>query len=354
MFRLNTPFFMKKIRIAQLAPLWIPIPPRTYGGIELMLSELTEELVRRGYDMTLFASGDSKTSARLIPMIEKAIWLDREVKNPHAPVIHMIKAVFDQFYEFDIIHDHFNFFMFPLSLFLDCPRFLATIHRLIDKQYAEAMKAYQKIKFVAISKDHKKSMEEFGVPVCGVVYNGIDHARYEFNDSPDDYLLYLSRLNREKGVLTAIEVAKAAGQKLIIAGNIVGNAEWSFFMHEIQPRLNDEHISFRGQVNFQEKVGLLKNAKALLFPIDRREPFGLVMVEAMACGTPVIGFRKGSVPEIIEHGKTGFVVNTQKEMVKAIERLSTIDRKACRKNVEEKFSLKQMVDTYEAIYEKLA
>jgi len=344
----------KKPRIAQLAPLWIPIPPRTYGGIELMLSELIEELVKRKYDMTLFASGDSKTSAKLIPIMEKAIWLDHELKNPHAPVTRMLKEVFDRFYEFDILHNHFNFFMFPLSLRLDCPQFLTTVHRPMDKQYAEAMKAYRKIKYVAISEDHKKSMEEFGVPVCGVVYNGINPARYEFNDSPGDYLLYLSRLNREKGVLAAIEVAKAAGQKLIIAGNSAGNAEWSFFMHEIQPRLNDDNISFRGQVNFQEKVELLKNAKALIFPIDRREPFGLVMIESMACGTPVIGFRKGSVPEIVEHGKTGFVANTPEEMIKAIERLPEINRKTCRKTVEEKFSLKQMVDKYEKIYEEIA
>ena len=344
----------KKPRIAQLAPLWIPIPPRTYGGIELMLSELIEELVKRKYDMTLFSSGDSRTSARLIPVIEKSIWLDHELKNPHAPVMRMLKEVFDRFYEFDILHNHFNFFMFPLSLSFNCPRFLTTIHRPVDKQYAEAIKAYPKIKLVAISEDHKKSMEEFGVPVYSVVYNGINPARYEFNNSSGDYLLYLSRLNREKGVLTAIEIAKAAGQKLIITGNSAGNAEWSFFLHEIQPRLNDENISFRGQVNFQEKVELLKNAKALLFPIDRREPFGLVMIEAMACGTPVIGFRKGSVPEIIEHGKTGFIVDTPEEMIKIIERLPEINRKVCRQTVEEKFSLKQMVNKYEKIYEKLA
>lgn len=345
---------MKKPRIAQLAPLWIPIPPRTYGGIELMLSELTEELVKRKYDVSLFASGDSKTSAKFVPVTEKAIWLDHELKNPHAPVVRMLKEVFDRLYEFDIIHNHFNFFMFPISLRSDCPRFLTTVHRPVDKQYAEAMKAYHKIKFVAISEDHKRSIEKLGVPVYDVIYNGIDSNRYEFNDSPNGYLLYLSRLNREKGVLTAIDVAKAAGQKLIIAGNSAGNAEWSFFLHEIQPRLNDEHISFRGQVNFQEKVELLKNAKALLFPIDRQEPFGLVMIEAMACGTPVIGFRKGSVPEVVEHGKTGYVVDTPEEMIKAIKQLPAIDRKACRKRVEVKFSLEQMVDKYEEIYEKLA
>ncbi len=342
----------KKLRIAQLAPLWIPIPPRTYGGIELTLSGLTEELMRRGHEVTLFASADSNTSAKLVPVTEKAIWLDHELKNPHAPVMHMLKIVFDQFHEFDIIHNHFNFFMFPLSLRPDCPGFLSTIHRPVDKQYAETMKAYDKIKFVAISEDHRKSMEELGVPVLGVVYNGIEPARYEFNDSPGDYLLYLSRLNREKGVLTAIEVAKAAGQKLVIAGNSVGNAEWSFFLHDIQPLLNDEHISFRGQVNFQEKVELLKNARALLFPIERREPFGLVMIEAMACGTPVIGYRKGSVPEIVVHGKTGFVTDTEEEMVQAIKRVDELDRAACRAHVESNYTVEKMVNAYEDIYTK--
>ncbi len=344
----------KKLRIAQLAPLWIPIPPRTYGGIELMLHHLTEELVRRGHNLTLFASGDSKTSANLVPILEKAIWLDHELKNIHASVMRMIKEVFDRFYEFDFIHNHFNFFMFPLSLRLDCPRFLTTVHRPVDAQYAEAMKAYNKASFVAISEDHKRSMENLGVPVLDVVYNGIDHERYEFNDKPEDYLLYLSRLNREKGVLTAVEVAKAAGKKLIIAGNSAGNAEWSFFMHELQPLLNGDGISFRGQVNFEEKVALLKNASALLFPIDRREPFGLVMIEAMACGTPVIAFRKGSVPEVVEHGKTGFVVDTKDEMTEVISKISNINRKACRERVEKNFTLKHMVDKYEEIYSKIA
>jgi glycosyltransferase involved in cell wall biosynthesis len=344
---------MNKLRIAQLAPLWIPIPPRTYGGIELILSELTEELVKQGYDITLFASGDSETSAKLVPVIEKAIWLEHEAKNPHASVMKMIKEVFERFYEFDVIHNHFNFFMFPLALRLDCPRFLTTIHRPVDKQYAEAIKSYDKVKFIAISEDHKRSMEEFGISICGVVYNGIDPSRYEFNKTPHDYLLYLGRLNREKGVLSAIDVAKAAGKHLVIAGNSVGNSEWSFFLHELQPSLNGDNISFRGQVNFQEKIELLKNAKALLFPIDRREPFGVVMIEAMACGTPVIAFRKGSVPEIVEHGRTGFVADTREEMKSVIDRLAEIDREECRRVVEEKFSLSQMVEHYKKIYEKI-
>ena len=343
----------KKLRIAQIAPLWIPVPPRTYGGIELMLYNLIEELVKREYKVSLIASGDSKTSAELISIVEKGIWLEHNFKNPHASIIRLIKILSDRFRDFDLIHNHFNFFPFPLSLFSDCPPFLTTVHRPVDFQYAETIKAYPKVKFCAISNDHKKSMEDQGVSVMGVVPNGIETQKYEFNNSPEDYFLYLSRLNKEKGVITAIEAAKMTGKRLIIAGNIAGSEEWLYFMHEIQPLLNSENICFRGQVNFDEKIQLLKNAKALLFPIERREPFGLVMIEAMACGTPVIGFNNGSVPEIIKHGETGFVVNSKEEMIAMMEKIDEISRLACRKRVEDNFTVKKMVDAYEKIYNEI-
>ncbi|MBI4119246.1 MAG: glycosyltransferase family 4 protein [Parcubacteria group bacterium] len=340
----------KKLKIAQIAPLWIPVPPKTYGGIELMLHNLIEELIKREYDITLFASGDSQTNAKLVPIVEQAIWLQHDLRNPHAPIIRLLKELFDRFDDFNLIHNHFNFFPFPLSLRIDCPPFLTTVHRPVDLEYAKTMKAYPKLKFCAISEDHKKSIEEFGIPVVGMVPNGIDVARYEFNDSPKDYVMYLGRLNKEKGVITAIDATKKADGKIIVAGNSVGGEEGMFFLHELQPLLNDEHINFRGQVNFNEKVELLKNAKALLFPIDRREPFGLVMIEAMACGTPVIAFNRGSVPEIVEDGKTGFVVENAEEMAGAIKRIQNIDRKECRKSVENKFTIEKMTDGYEEIY----
>ena len=343
----------KKPRIAQIAPLWIPVPPRTYGGIELMVYNLVEELIKREYKISLIASGDSKTTAELIPIIEKGIWLEHNLKNPHASIIRLVKILFDRFRDFDLIHNHFNFFPFPLSLHSNCPLFLTTVHNPVDYQYAKTMLTYDKVKFCAISNDHKKSMEEQGVPVIGVVPNGIEVKRYEFNNSPDDYFLYLSRLNKGKGIITAIEAAKMAGKKLIVAGNIVGDEEWFYFMREIQPLLNSENICFRGQVNFNEKIQLLKNAKALLFPIERREPFGLVMVESMACGTPVIGFNNGSVPEIIKHGETGFVVNSKEEMIAMMEKIDEISRLACRKRVEENFTVKKMVDAYEKIYNQI-
>lgn len=343
----------KKIRIAQIAPLWIPVPPRTYGGIELMLDNLVEELAKRNYEVTLFASGDSKTKARLISPIKQALWLQRGLKNPHAAIIKLLKLVKEQASSFDLIHNHFNFFMFPLTFCDGLPPILTTIHRPLNGLYAEAIKLFPQIHFCAISQDAKQSAEKQGIPIIDVVPNGINPELYQFNAKPKDYLLYLGRLNKEKGVVTALEIAKKAKQKIIVAGNIVGAEEWTHFMQNVQPRLNEEGVSFLGQVDFKEKVKVFKNAKALLFPIDRREPFGLVMIEAMACGTPVIAFRKGSVSEVVEHGKTGFIVDTEKEMIEAIGKISFIKRAACRRLVEEKFNLNLMVNRYEKLYEKI-
>lgn len=353
------PIYMntKKLRIAQIAPLWIPVPPRTYGGIELMLSLLTEELVGRGYDITLFASGDSMTKAKLISPTEKAILLQKNLRSPHAAVIKMINMIKAEAKNFDIIHNHFNFFMFPLGLIENMPPIITTIHRPIDDFYADVIKLYSDsglIKFCVISEDAKKDAEKKGIKIDDVIYNGIKVENYEFNEYPEEYFLYLGRLNREKGIITALKVAKKAGVKLVVAGNMIGAEEWNYFMQEVQPLLNDESVNFVGQVDFKEKVKLFKNAKGFLFPIDRREPFGLVMIEAMACGTPVVAFREGSVPEVVEHGKTGFIVDTEDEMVEAIKNISSIKRVDCRKAVEEKFSLNLMVDRYEKLYQKIA
>ncbi len=343
---------MKKIKIAQLAPLWIPVPPRTYGGIELMLSLLTEELVVRDYDVTLFASGDSETSAKLIPLTEKAIWLQKSLRSPHAYISVALEKIYNHQKQFDLFHNHFDFFMFPLCLSETVP-ILTTLHRPIDPTSAQAYKAYNKINFCAISEDQRQSAEENGISTMGVVYNGIIPGRYIFRETPDDYFMYLGRINKEKGIVDAIAAARDAGVKLLVAGNMVGGEEWNYFLHEVQPLLNEENINFVGQLDFKEKVRLLGGAKALLFPIDRREPFGLVMIEAMACGTPVIAYRRGSVPEVIEDKKTGFIVDNKEEMVEAIKKINIIKRIDCRARVEKNFTLKQMVDKYEEIYKKL-
>jgi len=343
---------MKKIKIAQLAPLWIPVPPKTYGGIELMLSFLTEELIARNYDITLFASGDSKTSAKLIPLTEKGIWLQKDLRSPHAYINTALEKIYRQRTSIDLFHNHFDFFLFPLSLLETVP-ILTTLHRPLDPVTISAYKAYRKIKFCAISNDQRRSAEENNIPIIDVVYNGIDVDKYTFREEPNDYFIFLSRLNKEKGIIDAINVSKAAGVRLVVAGNIVGADEWNYFLHEVQPLLNEENVNFVGQVDFNEKVRLLGGARALLFPINRREPFGLVMIEAMACGTPVIAYRKGSVPEVVKDKKTGFIVSNEKEMAQAVKKISSINRKDCRNHVEQNFTLKQMVDKYEEIYKKL-
>lgn len=345
---------VKKLKIAQIAPLWIPIPPRTYGGIELMLYGLEEELVKRGYDVTLYASGDSTVSSKLKSPTDKALWLQKEAKNPHAAVIKMLHMINEDKNSFDLIHNHFNFFMFPLALCDHLPPMLTTIHRPIDDLYADAIKLFSSnIKFCVLSEDAKKSAEEKGISVIDVVPNGIDPEKYPFNAQPDDYLLYLGRLNKGKGIVTALNVAKRTGHKIVIAGNMVGAEEWTYFMEHVQPLINDENVKFVGQADFQEKVKLFQGAKATLFPIDRREPFGLVMIESMACGTPVVAFNKGSVPEVIEDGKTGFIVDTEDEMIEAVNKVGLIDRSECRKLVEKKFTLAQMTDRYEKLYAEL-
>lgn len=342
----------KKIKIAQLAPLWIPVPPRTYGGIELMLSLLTEELVARNYETTLFASGDSKTSAKLVPLTEKAIWLQKGLRSPHAHISTAIERIYRHRNSVDLFHNHFDFFLFPLSLLETAP-VLTTLHRPLDPVAIQAYRAYRKIKFCAISNDQRQSAEENNIPIIDVVYNGIKVNDYIFREKPDDYFIFLGRLNKEKGVIDAINTAKEAGVRLIVAGNIVGADEWHYFIHEVQPLLNEENVNFVGQIDFNEKVKLLGGAKALLFPIDRREPFGLVMIEAMACGTPIIAYRRGSVPEVVKDKKTGFIVDNKKEMVQAIKKIDVINRHDCRAQVEQNFTLKQMVDKYETIYKKL-
>lgn len=343
----------KKLRIAQIAPLWIPVPPRTYGGIELMLSLLTEELVRRGYDITLFASGDSNTKADIIVATEKALWLRKDLRSPHAVICRLLKMVYDRRRQFDLIHNHFDFFMFSLLMSNDCPPILTTLHRPIDEELARVARSFPKMKYCAISNDQRQSAEEKGLRIIDVVHNGINVEDYQFNEVPEDYFMYLGRLNKEKGVVEAIHAAKEAHVKLLVAGNVAGGEEWNYFLHEVQPLLNDEGIQFVGQVGFEQKVKLLGSAKGVLFPINRREPFGLVMIEAMACGTPVIAFNRGSVPEVIKNKKTGFIVENNEEMVEAIKKIDSIKRKDCREHVERNFTLGQMVDKYEGIYKKL-
>jgi len=335
------------MRIAQIAPLWVPVPPITHGGTEYIVSLLTEELIKRGHDVTLFASGDSHTSGKLVSTCPKAIWRDRTLEDPHACILHLIKKAVQSAHEFDIIHNHLGFYFAPFAQELETP-VVHTLHRPI---YPETNRLYQETPnthFVAISRDQAASAAPLTIEK--IIYHGIRIDQYPFSANPKGYLLFLSKIDEEKGIIEAIEAARIAKQKLILAGNIVGKKGHEFFVRRVKPRLDGKNIEYAGQADFNKKIELLSGADALLFPIRRREPFGIVMIEALMCGTPVIAFPKGSVPEIIEDGKTGFLARSTIHMAHLVKKIPEINRNTCRKVAEERFSLGRMVDEYEKLY----
>jgi len=336
------------MRIAQVAPLWFPVPPHTYGGTELVVSMLTEELVRRGHQVALFSTADSKTSARLIPLWPKGL-IKANLSAPFAPMALLYKELIERQKEFDIIHDHGEQYGAPFSKFLK-PPVVSTLHNPITEEKNILFKKYRNINYVAISKNQKRSGPGFNI--IKTVYHGIPVNKYQFNSKPKNYLLWLSSLIPEKGPAAAIEIAKMTGEKLIISGPIFSYAA-DYFEHRIKPLIDGEQIQFVGESDFKKKVELFKNAKALLFPIRRQEPFGLVVIESMACGTPVIAFREGSMPELIEHGKNGFLVNNKIEAMRALKKVKNISRDYCRQYIEKNFPLKRMVNRYERLYKKL-
>jgi glycosyltransferase involved in cell wall biosynthesis len=336
------------MRIAQIAPLWIPVPPFTYGGTEFVVSLITEELVKRGHEVTLFATGDSHTSGRLVPIWPKSLWRAR-LHTPHAAYSLLFNELLRRQKEFDIIHDHCEFYSAPFSKFLKIP-VVSTVHHPMYEEMTILFKKFPNVNYVAISKNQRKTAP--GVNFVKTIYNGIPVEKYEFEPNPKDYLLWLSKITPEKGIGEAIEVAKAAGEKLVIAG-IIPKEQQDYFDYRIKPRIDGEQIQFVGAANFEKKVELFKNAKALLYPIKRAEPFGLVVVESMACGTPVIAYKEGSMPELIKDGKTGFLVKDRDEMIEATKKIDKISRKICRSYVVKKFSAEKMVNKYEALYHKI-
>jgi glycosyltransferase involved in cell wall biosynthesis len=336
------------MKIAQIAPLWIPVPPYTYGGTELVVSWLTEEFVRRGHEVTLFASGDSKTSARLVPIWPRSLWRAR-LRAPHAVFGLLYQKLLEMHEQFDIIHDHCEFYTAPFSRFLK-PPIVSTIHHPMYEEMIILFKKFPNINYVAISKNQRKSAP--GINFARTIYHGLPLDQYQFNPEPKDYLLWLSKISPQKGPAEAIEVARMAGEKLILSGNILKENE-DFFNFRLKPMIDGKQIQFVGASDFKKKVELFSNAKAVLYPIRRKEPFGLVVIEAMACGTPVIGYKEGAVPELIKDGVTGFLVNSKEEMVEAIKRIGQIKRINCRRYVAKKFNLEKMVNKYEALYNKI-
>jgi glycosyltransferase involved in cell wall biosynthesis len=340
------------LRIAQVAPLYERVPPLLYGGTERVVASLTDELVRRGHQVTLFASGDSRTSGELTSPVDQALRRDPEAGDKVAPHVLELAQVFERAAEFDLIHCHVDYLAFPFGGLVRTPT-IHTLHGRLDLPHFEPLfRHLTDVAVVSISDAQRAPLRNLDVNWVGTVHHGIALEPYAYSEEGGDYLAFLGRISREKRPDLAIEVAKRAAIPLKIAAK-VDPADRGYFESEIRPMLDDPLIEFLGEIDEAAKPDFLGRAMALLFPIDWPEPFGLVMIEAMACGTPVIARPCGSVPELVEAGRTGFVVDTLDELVDAVKRVRTLDRAACRRHVEERFTVDRMVNDYESIYRSL-
>jgi glycosyltransferase involved in cell wall biosynthesis len=341
------------MRIAQVAPLYEPVPPARYGGTERVVSYLTEELVRRGHEVTLFASGNSVTRARLVTVLERALRHDpgnrEELAVAHTRELAMVLA---RAREFDVIHCHVDHPAFPLSRLSSTP-VLHTLHGRLDLPYlAPLFRELRDVPFVSISDAQRTPLAGLGVRWAGTVHHGVPLAAYPFSAAPGGYLAFLGRLSPEKRPDLAFEIARRVGLPLKIAAK-ADPTERAYFEAEIRPQLDDPLVEYLGEVGDADKPAFLGGAVALLFPIDWPEPFGLAMIEAMACGTPVIARPRGAVPEVVVPGRTGFVGESIVDLVDGVKRIEAIDRRECRRRVEALFSVERMADGYETLYRRL-
>jgi glycosyltransferase involved in cell wall biosynthesis len=338
------------MRIAQVSPLYESVPPKLYGGTERVVSYLTEELVRQGHEVTLFASGDSMTGARLVSPCERSLRLDPDCVNQLAHHILMLEQVYQRAEDFDIIHFHIDYLHFPLSRRQIIPN-VTTLHGRLDiPELVPLYQEFREMPVISISDSQRQPLA--WVNWEGTVYHGLPVDLYTHRQQPGDYLAFLGRISPEKRVDRAIEVAKRVEMPLKIAAK-VDPADEEYFQKQIKPLLDHPLIEYIGEVGEGEKGEFLGNAYALLFPINWPEPFGLVMIEAMACGTPVIAYPHGAVPEVLQHGSTGFIVNDLEEAVRAVQHISMIDRGLCRQVFEARFSASRMARDYVAIYQRI-
>ncbi|MEA5569965.1 glycosyltransferase family 4 protein [Calothrix sp. UHCC 0171] len=337
------------MKIAQVAPLWERVPPPTYGGIELVVSHLADELVRRGHDVTLFASGDSQTLAKLEAICPRALRLDPEFREYSVYETLELSQVYQRAAEFDIIHSHVGVTALALANFVPTPT-VHTLHGSFNSENKNVYSHHRQQPFISIS----NAQRQVDLNYIGTVYNGINPDSYQFFAQPQDppYLAFLGRFSPEKGPHHAIAIAKKTGWRLKMAGKIdLVDAE--FFEREIAPQIDGKQIEYLGEIKNAEKSELLGKASVALFPITWHEPFGLVMIEAMAAGTPVIAIGMGSVPEVIAHGETGFVCQNYEEMAAMIPQALELNRHQCRQHVEDNFSVAQMVNGYEQVYQQI-
>lgn len=340
------------MKIAQIAPLYETIPPRLYGGTERVVSHLTEALVEMGHDVTLFASADTQTRARLHPGRECALRLDpAPLKSDLASHLSLLDEVRRRADEFDILHFHTDLLHFPFFEGI-AQRTLTTLHGRLDmKDLPDAYRRWPRFPLVSISRSQRQQMPDANW--CGTVHHGLALSAYRFQPRPQGgYLAFLGRISPEKRPDRAIAIATQSGLPLKIAAK-VDQSDRSYFEREIRPLLDNPLVEFIGEIGDADKSEFLGNALALLFPIDWPEPFGLVMIEAMACGTPTIAWPCGSVPEVLEDGLTGFIVKSVPQARAAIARLSRLDRRQVRRRFEQRFSAEAMAGHYLELYWQL-
>jgi glycosyltransferase involved in cell wall biosynthesis len=338
------------MRIAQIAPLAESVPPKLYGGTERVVAWLVDELVELGHDVTLFASGDSGTRGKLNPVWPRALRLGRPRSDPMAAQAVLLEAMSKHATDFDVIHAHIDWLHLPLLSRLGVP-FVTTLHGRLDLPgLPDIIRRFPEAPFVSISNNQRIPVHDANW--CGTVYHGLPANLFRPSFEPGSYLAFLGRLTAEKGPEAAIRIARTAGMPLHIAAK-VPRSEAHYFRHTLEPQIDGNHVRLLGEVNDLTKQEFLAGAAALLFPIDWPEPFGLVMIEAMACGTPVIAFRSGSVPEVIDDGVTGFVVDSEAEAVQAIAHLDELDRRQVRARFEQRFTAERMARDYCCHYEAL-
>lgn len=352
---------MRQLRIGQISPINLPVPPKKYGGTERIIYWLCQELTRKGHDVFLFGTEDSKVDCALVPVIKKGLWEKRQGENSpyYAYEMALIGRKTRQL-KLDVLHDHLG----PWSLTLYGQTKVPILHTLhIPFHNKSRIWAYQKLnaKLISISQSQRKKAPRLNY--LATIYNGIDVENFPFNPKPKDYFVWVGELSPRKGVAQVIQIAKLAKVKLVLAGRIPPPEQKNdhlFFKKHIERKLNKNNIFYLGELNGQGLKKVYKNAIAFLYPLQWEEPFGLTMVESMACGTPVIAFKKGSVPEVIKDKKVGFVIKPRRneeqnfpDFIKAIKNISKISRKECREWVEQKFSTKRMADDYEKVYYQL-
>jgi glycosyltransferase involved in cell wall biosynthesis len=339
------------VKIAQIAPLVESVPPRLYGGTERVVSWLTEELVAQGHEVTLFASGDSRTAAKLHPIVPRSLRLDR-IHNSLPYNIIMLDHVAARMDEFDVLHFHIDFFHYPIFRNM-AHKTLTTLHGRQDlPELPDIYRAFPHMPLVSISNHQRLPVPP--VNWRGTVYHGLPEKQFRLGPGDGGYLAFLGRICPDKGPVEAIEIADRAGMTLKIAAK-VDPADQKYYDEVVAPLIaKSPHVEFIGEIHDGQKQDFLGKARALLFPISWPEPFGLVMIESMACGTPVVAFRCGSVPEILEDGLTGYVVHDVASAVKAVSLLDRLYRPSIRARFEERFSARAMAKDYLKIYGQLA